>query len=591
MMTSADKVGRLRAQFAEDGLDGVLVPRSDEFLGEYVPPSAERLAWLTGFTGSAGIAVVLAERAAVFSDGRYVIQIASQTDGSVWERLHSGETPPWEWVKARAAEAGRRLRIGYDPRVMGEKDVEKFAGTSVETVALDANPVDRLWVDRPSPPSAPVRTHGEQWSGRSSADKRGTLAQGLRTDGVAAALVTDPASVAWLLNIRGGDLPAIPVALAWALLHADGAVELFIDPGKVDGTVRAWLGNAVSVSPLSAIERALDGLAGQKVRVDGSGSPAFFAQRLRAAGATVVDAPDICAEPKACKNEAERAGMRASHLRDGVALCRFLHWIEGRAGEETEISAAAALGRFRAADPACTGDSFDAISGAGEHGAIMHYHATPESDRTIGARTLYLIDSGGQYVDGTTDVTRTIWTGGGEPPAAWRGQFTRVLKGMIRIATASFPEGVTGHRIDALARDALWRAGLDFDHGTGHGVGSVLSVHEGPVSISAVHRPVPIKEGMVVSDEPGYYLPGSHGIRIENMLLAVPRAFEGAVKPFLGFETLTLAPIDRTMIDVSLLERDEREWLDGYHARVLGEIGPELDDEARGWLSGACAPV
>ena len=588
-MTSAQKVAALRARFGSDALDGVVVPRSDEFLGEYVPASAERLAWLTDFTGSAGMAVVLSQRAAVFSDGRYVLQLASQTDAAVWERLHSGQAPPADWLRARAQEAGRPLRIGYDPRVIGGKEIERLGGEQVEMVPLTANPVDALWEDRPAPPAAPVRPHPEEWSGRSSADKRATLAASLRDAGVAAALVTDPASVAWLLNVRGGDLPAIPVVLSYAVLHDDASVEWFVDAGKLDGAVREWVGNAVSVSPLGAIEERLQLLAGRRVRVDDAGSPVFFAQRLRAAGAEIVDAPDICAEPKACKNAVEQEGMRAAHRRDGAALCRFLHWVEGRAGAATEISASERLHLFRAEGEAFRGDSFAAISGAGEHAAIMHYHATPESDRLIGERELYLIDSGGQYDDGTTDVTRTVWTGGGAPPAAWRDQFTRVLKGMIRLATASFPDGVTGHQLDALARDALWRAGLDYDHGTGHGVGSVLSVHEGPASISAVHRPVSIMAGMVMSDEPGYYEPGSHGIRIENMLLAGPRAFEASVKPFLGFETLTLAPIDRTMIDAGLLEYHERDWVDAYHARVLAEIGPRLDEQARAWLVRACA--
>ncbi len=590
MMTSADKVARLREGMRANGLDGVLVPRSDEHLGENVPASAERLAWLTGFTGSAGIAVVMAERAAVFSDGRYVLQLAQQTDGAVWERLHLGETPPENWVRARAADAGRLLRVGYDPRVIAQGEIDRFAGPRVEMVALEDNPVDAIWDDRPAPPSAPVRPHGQEFSGQASAEKRAALAEALRRDGVQAALLTDPASIAWLLNIRGGDLANVPVALGFALLNDDETVALFMEPDKLDA-VLTWLGNGVSVSPVASLAPVLDGLAGKRVRVDLAASPAWFGQRLRAAGAELVEGPDVCAEPKARKNAAERDGMRAAHRRDGVAVCRFLHWLREAAGRETEISAVGRLRAFRAADPAYRGDSFDAISGAGEHGAVIHYRATPETDRAIGARELYLIDSGGQYDDGTTDVTRTVWTGGGPVPEAWRDQFTRVLKGMIALATATFPDGVTGHRLDALARDALWRAGLDYDHGTGHGVGSVLAVHEGPANISAVHRPVPIREGMVLSDEPGFYEPGSHGIRIENLLLVVPAAFAHAAKPFLGFETLTLAPIDRACIVPALLTEAERVWLDGYHARVLGEIGPELEAPARAWLAEACGPL
>jgi Xaa-Pro aminopeptidase len=382
------------------------------------------------------------------------------------------------------------------------------------------------------------------------------------------------------------------VALGFALLRSDAQVDLFIEPGKLDGAARTWLGNDVSASPPGAMASVLDGFGGKRVRVDPQNSPVWFAQRLRAAGATVVDGGDVCLEPKARKNEAEREGMRRAHRRDGVALCRFLHWVRDAAERgETELSAAARLQRFRAKDPSYLGDSFGAISGAGEHGAVIHYHATPHSDRAIGARELYLIDSGGQYEDATTDVTRTVWTGGGVVPDAWRSQFTRVLKGVIALCTARFPQGVTGHRLDALARNALWQVGLDYDHGTGHGVGSVLSVHEGPVSISAVHRPVAVAEGMVVSDEPGFYQPGSHGIRIENLLLVVRADLPAAIKPFLAFETLTLAPIDRACIDVGLLDAGERKWLDAYHRRVVEEIGPELEGEAAEWLREACAEV
>ena len=590
-MNTSEKLSLLRKKMLDHGLDGVLVPRSDEHLGENVPACAERLAWLTGFTGSAGTAIVLTERASVFSDGRYVLQLAQQTDGASWERLHSGETPPPEWVHARAAEAGRTLRIGYDPRVVAQGEVDRFSSPTIDMVALDENPIDRIWHDRPLPPTEPVRPHRETLSGRSSGEKRAELASVLRDENVQAALLTDPASIAWLLNIRGGDLATVPVALGFAILHADERVDLFIDPGKLDAHARAWLGNAVSIAPLAGLEKALADLGGKRVRVDPQGSPAWFGQRLREAGADIVAAADPCAEPKARKNATERDGMRSAHRRDGIAVCRFLCWVESAAGRQTEMSAVAALRAFRSADPSFLGDSFDAISGAGEHGAVIHYRATPETDRHIGERELFLIDSGGQYDNGTTDVTRTVWTGGGEVPAAWKDQFTRVLKGMIAICTASFPDGVTGHRLDALARDALWRAGLDYDHGTGHGVGSVLAVHEGPANISAVHRPVPIAEGMVLSDEPGYYEPGSHGIRIENLLLVVRAEFANAKRPFLAFETLTLAPIDRRCIEKSLLDDEELRWLDDYHARVLREIGPGLESGERDRLAAMCEPI
>ena len=590
-MTSAEKIARLREDMKAGALDGVLVPRADEHLGENVPACAERLAWLTGFDGSAGLAIVLRDRAAVFSDGRYVLQLEQQTDATVWDRLHLGETPPPEWLRARAGEAGRALRIGYDPRVLAQGEVDRFAGATVEMVALDGNPVDRIWVDRPAPPSAPVRPHPECFSGLASGEKRAELAASLRREAVQTAVLTDPGSIAWLLNIRGGDLPTVPVALGFALLHDDERVDLFIDPDKLDSDARVWLGNTVTVAPVNALPGALAGLGGRRVRVDPQGSPAWFGQRLQAAGAEIVAGSDPCSEPRSRKNMTERDGMRAGHRRDGVAVCRFLHWLSGRVGMETELSASARLHAFRAEQPMFRGDSFPAISGAGEHGAVIHYRVTPATDRVIGMRELYLIDSGGQYDDGTTDITRTVWTGGGAVPPAWMDQFTRVLKGMIALCTASFPEGVTGHRLDALARDALWRAGLDYDHGTGHGVGSVLSVHEGPVNISATYKPVPMREGMVVSDEPGFYQPGSHGIRIENLLLVGRAEFAFSTRQFLNFETLTLAPVDRSCIDTSLLDKDERRWLDGYHARVFSEIGPLLDGEVRNWLARACEPV
>ena len=596
-MTPAARLDAFRTELQARGLDGFIVPRSDEHLGEYAPPSSERLAFLTGFTGSAGTAIVLPDRAAVFSDGRYVLQLASETDGALYERRHSTEHPPADWLRARAAEAGRVLAIGYDPRIMSEDEIERFTGDGVTLRAVEANPVDAIWADRPAPPAAPARPHPERLSGQSSAAKREAIAAELRAANQAAAVVTDAHSLAWLLNIRGGDLDATPVALGFAILHDDGAAELFMDGRKLDGATRDWLGNAVAVAPVDALGERLASLSGKRVRVDRGGSPAWFADTLRRAGAEVVAGADPCLAPKARKNATEIAGARDAHRRDGVALSRFLHRLDTGPGGGTgpgvgtELGAVAALHGFRRADPSFLGDSFPAIAGAGEHGAIMHYRVSEATDRAIRPRELFLIDSGGQYEGGTTDVTRTVWTGGGPVPVEFADQFTRVLKGMIALATITFPDGVTGHRLDALARASLWRAGLDFDHGTGHGVGSVLSVHEGPVSISPVHRPVKIEIGMIVSDEPGYYAPGSHGIRIENLLLAEAADFPHATRPFLGFETLTLAPIDRRLILADRLERDERRWLDAYHARVLAEIGPHVGAEASAWLAEACAPL
>ncbi len=585
---SADRLAALRAELGRQGLDGVLVPRADEHLGEYVPANAERLLWLTGFSGSAGLAVVLAEKAAVFTDGRYVLQVQKQTDPALWERRHITEEPPEGWLKANAAVGAR---IGYDPMLFAEEALGRYRDAGVELVAVTVNPVDAVWADRPAAPMAAAVVHPVQYAGLDSAAKREEVAASLRVTGQDAAVLSDPASVAWLLNLRGDDVPHTPFALGFALLHADGGCELFMAPEKVGQGLRDWLGNAVSVADRSALPGALARMKGRTVRVDAAGSPAWFAQSLRAAGATVVAGMDPCVLPKAKKNAVERQGSRNAHQRDAVAVCRFLHWLDSAAGRESEMSAGAKLLALRGEVELFRGESFPAITGAGEDGAIIHYRATAETDRAIRPDETFLIDSGAQYLDGTTDITRTIWTGSGMAPAEIRDRSTRVLKGHIAIATAVFPAGTTGGHIDAFARAALWQAGLDYDHGTGHGVGSYLSVHEGPVSISKQARPVAIAEGMILSNEPGYYLPGGYGIRHENLVLAERRVFEAAVKPFLGFETLTLAPFDRRLIEMSLLTEAEMGWLDEYHARVWRVVGPAVLGETREWLAAACAPL
>jgi Xaa-Pro aminopeptidase len=586
----ANHLENLRKELVRLGLDGFIVPRADEHLGEYVPPSAERLSWLTGFTGSAGLAVVLADTAAVFTDGRYVLQLAEQTDPALWQRLHLIEQPPPAWI---AETAGKDRRIGYDPLLIGEEGLARYTEAGLTMVPLEPNPLDTVWTDRPAPPRTPAQPHALAFAGRSADDKRADIAKILRDAGHDAAVLTDPASIAWLLNIRGGDVAFTPFALAFALVHADSAAELFIDPAKLLPETRAWLGNAVSVADRSALAPALDRCAGTRVRVDPAGSPVWFAQRLRAAGATVAAAPDPCLLPKACKNPVEQEGARAAHRRDAVAVCRFLYWLSMHAptGRETEISAAEALLGFRQALDGFRGESFPAISGAGEHGAIIHYRVTDQSNRTIKPDEVYLIDSGAQFPEGTTDITRTVWTGPGAAPAELRDRVTRVMQGHIAIATAVFPHGIGGAHIDALARRALWQIGLDYDHGTGHGVGSYLSVHEGPVSISRTARSVPIAAGMILSNEPGFYLPDHYGIRLENLLLVQPAELPDAKRPFLRFETLTLAPFDRRLLDPSLMTPAEITWLDTYHARVLADVGPHLNGEESAWLAAACAPL
>ncbi|MCO6418635.1 aminopeptidase P family protein [Siccirubricoccus sp. KC 17139] len=589
-MSPAERLAALRAELARLGVDGVLIPRADEHLGEYVPPSGERLAWLTGFTGSAGLAVVLPDRAALFTDGRYTTQAAQQTDTALWEQRHITENPPGDWLAEHAA----GQRIGYDPWLHSEAGLQRLERPGVSFVPLPRNPVDAIWADRPAPPAAPALPHTLEFAGKSAAEKREEAAAALRAAGEDAAVLADAHSLAWLLNLRGGDLENTPLALGFTLLRADASAEIYMDPGKVPPETRAHLGNDVVVRPRGEIAAALKGLAGRKVRLDPEATPAWFGAALREAGARVVAGDDPVRLPRACKNAVEQQGARAAHGRDAVALARFLAWFAkaAPAGGQTELSAAETLLGFRRDLALFHGESFPAISGAGEHGAIVHYRVTPESDRRINPDECYLIDSGGQFRDGTTDVTRTLWSGPGPAPALLKERYTRVLQGHLALAALRFPKGVAGPHLDAIARRALWAVGLDYDHGTGHGVGSFLSVHEGPVAFSRAAKPVPLAPGMILSDEPGYYLPGHYGIRIENLLLVREApAQPDQVKPFLEFETLTLAPYERALIAVELLTREERAQVDAYHARVLAEVGPHCDAETAAWLQGACAPL
>ena len=574
----------LRAELGKVGVHGFLVPRADEHLGEYVPAAAERLAFLTGFTGSAGLAVVLPDRACLFVDGRYVQQAAAQAGGE-WEHRHITDQPPAEWL----AQAAPGQSIGYDPWLMSEEQLGRFTAAGCRMVALDSNPLDVVWKARPAPPATPVAVQPLALAGRSSAEKRSDIAQALRAGKQDAAIVTDPASIAWLFNVRGGDVPFTPFALGFAVLHSDARAELFMAPARLSAETRAWLGNAVSVADRAGLPDALRGLAGRTVRVDPVNSPAWFARTLRDGGATVVAGMDPCLVPKARKNAAEQAGARAAQARDAEAVCRFLCWVEAHGVGETEQSAAERLLALRQALPEFRGESFPAISAAGEHGAIMHYRVDASTDRRLNPDELYLVDSGAQFPCGTTDVTRTVWTGPGTPADALRDRYTRVLKGHIAIAGLRFPQGTCGAHIDAFARQSLWQAGLDFDHGTGHGVGSYLSVHEGPVSLSRLARPVALEEGMILSNEPGFYAPGEFGIRLENLLLVRPAATSG--RPFLEFHTLTLAPFDRRLVARELLLAHETAWLDAYHARVAAAVGPKLGGEERAWLDRACRPL
>ncbi len=537
------------------------------------------------------MAIVLLDRAVVFSDGRYELQLESETDPAVWERSHITETPPEGWLKEHAA----GLRIGYDPRLISADGLKKFEASTL--VPVVKNPVDEIWADRPAAPAALALPHDVRFAGEDAGSKRTRLADGLAKDGQDAALLTDPASVAWLFNLRGGDVAFTPVALSFAILHADATATLFIESAKLTEETRRHLGNGVEVAEPDRMEEILRRLAGKTFRYDPATMPVWFKTTLEQAGAIIAAKSDPVSLPRAKKNATEQDGARAAHLRDGVAMVRFLAWLSKAAplGAETEISAAEQLLAFRQRGALFKGESFPAISGAGEHGAIIHYRVTPESNRPINPDEVYLIDSGAQYNDGTTDVTRTVWTGPSPAPHEVKGHVTRVLAGHIALSSAVFPEGVAGAHLDALARSALWQAGLDYDHGTGHGVGSYLSVHEGPAGISRAARPVPLEQGMILSNEPGYYLPGAYGIRLENLELVQAAQFPGAVKKFLHFETLTLAPFDRALIDPSMLSEHALRWLNRYHSRVCDLIGPLLigpsDQSVLEWLMEATMPI
>jgi Xaa-Pro aminopeptidase len=593
-LSPAERLGRLRAELARRGVQGFLVPRADEHQNEYTPSHAQRLAWLTGFTGSAGLAVVLPAAAAVFIDGRYTLQAEAEVDGALYLRRHLTEQPASEWVAA-TLKPGETL--GYDPRLHTIGEVERFRAAAEKAggrvAPLGDNPLDAVWTDRPPPPLAPVGPQELRFSGDGAEHKRQALAQALSAEHVDAAVLTAPDSIAWLLNIRGGDVPHTPLPLSFALLHADGGVDLFIDRRKLAPGVVEHLGNSVRVATPQSFGAALDQLgAGQKrVQVDTASASAWVVSRLTQAGAQIHRAPDPCQLPKACKNPVELAGTRAAHRRDGAALTRFLAWLAEAAaqGGLREIAASDRLETLRRQGEHFRDLSFPTISGAGANGAIVHYRASAASERALDPGTLYLVDSGAQYLDGTTDVTRTVAIG--TPSAEMRDRFTRVLKGLIALATCRFPRGTTGSQLDTLARRALWEIGLDYDHGTGHGVGSYLAVHEGPQRISKLPNVQALLPGMIVSDEPGYYKAGAYGIRIENLVVVTPLRDAGGERELLGFETLTLAPIDRNLVEPALLDAGEIAWLDAYHARVAAEIGPEVDAATRTWLAAATRPI
>ena len=591
--TCAPRLAALREELKRRGLDGFVVPRADEHQGEYVPKRAERLAWLTAFTGSAGAAVVLRDKAAVFVDGRYTLQVRQQTDTSLFEPRDLVEEGPAGWI-AKALSKGARL--GYDPWLHTQAAVEGLRAAAEKAggtlVACDTNPIDAVWKDQPDAPTAKAIVHAMNLAGESAESKRTRIAEDVKAQGADAAVITLPDSVCWLLNIRGGDVPHTPFALSFAILNSDGSTDLFMDERKSSPELRQHLGNAVRLHDPKDFPPALDALKGKTVVTDPMTASSAIFDRLTKAGAKIRRAADPVQLPKACKNPVEIEGSRKAHIRDGAALSKFLCWLarEAPRGNLTEIDAAKTLEGYRAQTGALRDLSFDSISGAGSNGAVVHYRVTNSTNRPIHNNEVFLIDSGGQYPDGTTDVTRTVIIG--TPTAEMKDRFTRVLKGHISLATVRFPEGTTGAALDAFARRPLWEAGLDYDHGTGHGVGSYLSVHEGPQNISKRNITQPLKSGMICSNEPGFYKTGEFGIRIENLIVVTEaKAVAGGERKMMEFETITLAPIDLGLVEPSLLSAEERAWLNAYHARVRETLMPLVDVETRPWLERATRAI
>jgi Xaa-Pro aminopeptidase len=599
MNTHEARLEALRKELLARDLEGFVIPISDEHMSEYVGAYAQRLAWLTGFGGSAGTAVVLQDKAAIFVDGRYTLQVRDQVDGRFWSYESVPQTSVAKWLGEHAHDGAR---IAYDPWLHGKGWVEAagkaLAAKGGVLVPVESNPIDAIWADQPAPSDAPAEVHALDHAGQASEAKRAAVAEWLGEKKLDAAVISALDSIAWLLNVRGTDVDRTPVALSFVVAHADGTAELFIAEEKVTPALRQHLGNAVTIRPRSAFVSGLEGLKGKRVAVDPERSVQAVFAALAGAGAEVVELRDPTVLPKAIKNPVEQAGHRAAQRRDGGAVSRFLHWlsVEAPKGGVTETDAAEALHQFRRECGDLRDLSFDTISGAGPNGAVVHYRVSEETNRRLEPSSVYLVDSGGQYPDGTTDITRTVWVGPGEPPAEVKDRFTRVLKGHIALARAVFPKGTAGSQLDVLARQHLWQAGVDYAHGTGHGVGSYLSVHEGPQRIAKAAggqagTEQELLAGMILSNEPGYYKAGEYGIRIENLLLVEPREIPDGEGEWMGFETLTHVPIERALVDTTLLTRDELQWWDAYHARVLDVLAPQLEGAALAWLNAQCAAL
>jgi Xaa-Pro aminopeptidase len=566
-------------------------------MSEYVGSYAQRLQWLTGFEGSAGSAVVLPEEAAIFVDGRYTLQVRQQVSEKDWSYQSVPETSVTDWLKEHSPKGAR---IGYDPwlhtRDWVKKAREALAGRGAELVPVGENPIDKIWIDRPQASKAKLIVQPDEYAGKGAAEKRTDIAEWLEKHQADAAVLSALDSIAWAFNVRGQDVTHTPVALAYAIVNSDGTADLFVAGEKIGPDVRQHLGNGVRLHERHAFESALSEFKDKAVAVDPERAVSAIFDALEKAGAKILPLRDPVVLPKALKNPVEIAGQKAAQARDGAVIARFLKWIDEEApkGEVDELSASDKLEALRRENPELRDLSFDSISGAGPNGAIVHYRSSEKTNRKLATGSLYLIDSGGQYVDGTTDITRTVPIG--EPTDEMRDRFTRVLKGHIAVATALFPKGTRGTQIDSFARRPLWEAGLDYAHGTGHGVGSFLAVHEGPQRIAPVNSSQsggdePLAAGMILSNEPGYYKTGEYGIRIENLVLVVEKKVEGAEKDMLGFETLTFAPIDRRLVKKEMLSEPELDWLNAYHAQVLDKIGPKLEGAELKWLEEACAPI
>ena len=582
-MQHTEKLSSLRSILKKDHLDGFIINRGDEFLNEYVAPYAERLAWLTGFTGSAGMAIVLPDNAAVFSDGRYILQMQQQLDQELWEYHHISHKSPLAWILDH--NHLQKLKLGYDPRLMSQKNLESLQNNKIILVPITDNPIDTIWLDQPGYPNQPIEPHPLEFSGLSHHNKIEKLQKELLFNNEDAFIFCDPASICWLLNIRGSDVPYSPIPLVFAILYRDH-VCLYADQEQYSETLSDFLGHTVKLCSRNDIYSDLRKITSFVIGLDKNQTPIGFIQLLEKQEISIHYRTNPILLPKSCKNQVEQKGAINAHIRDGIAMCRFLFWLEKHGIDKSETVVAEKLNQFRIE----TGgkfykeESFPAISATGSNGAIIHYQATKTNHSIIRENQLYLIDSGGQYKDGTTDITRTIWMGKKFAPSSIREQATMVLKGHIALSSAVFPIGTTGSQLDVLARYALWQNGLNYDHGTGHGVGSYLSVHEGPCRISSQPFPISLKEGMILSNEPGYYLAGHHGIRLENLLLVCKAPYDN----FLKFKPLTLVPFDWKIINSTLLTPQEKNWLNNYHKQITDLIYPHLNKNEQTWLMKMC---